>query len=432
MANSFRKSLKASALIESVFKRFSRIQDPRNLEDPKITMADHLMSGFAVFSLKFPSLLEYDRRAKDSVIKKNLKSLFHVQNPPSDTYLRERLDEINPALLRPVFKMIFSKLQRGKGLEPFHFMDGYYLISLDGTGEFFSNKVSCSDCCRKEHKNGKVSFYHQMLGACIVHPGQANVIPLCPEAIKHQDGHTKNDCERNASKRFIENLKREHPHLKAIIIEDGLASNAPHLELLQKHGMHYIIGAKPGDHKFLFDSVENSKSTVYHEFKDKKGHLHQFRFLNQVSLNKSNPDLKINFLEYRETTSKGKSCDFSWVTDITITPENVFQLMRGARARWKIENETFNTLKNLGYNFGHNYGHGKQYLATIFSMMMALAFLIDQVQLLCCNVFQTLKKRVGTYRGLWERMRVFFEYTFISSWEEFYQFINKEKMIDTS
>ena len=118
-------------------------------------------------------------------------------------------------------------LQRGKCLEEFEFLEGYYLLSLDGTGEFSSSKVCCQQCCKKEHKDGSVTYYHQMLGACIVHPEKSNVIPLCPETIQNGDGSEKNDCERNAAKRFIENFKREHPHLKVIIIADGIASNAP-------------------------------------------------------------------------------------------------------------------------------------------------------------------------------------------------------------
>ena len=49
-------------------------------------------------------------------------------------------------------------------------------------------------------------------------------------------------------------------------------------------------------------------------------------------------------------------------------------LMWGGRARWKIENETFNTLKNQGYHFEHNYGHGYQHLSVVLAMLMLLAF----------------------------------------------------------
>lgn len=390
------------------------------------------MSGLAIFGLKFPSLLTYDRGRKESAIEKNLKDLYHIQTPPSDTYLRERLDKVDPNHLRPSFKKIFSMVQRSKKLEAFEFLDGHYLLSLDGTGEFSSGKISCPNCCRKEHGNGKVTYYHQMLGGCIVHPDQANVIPLCPEMIHNADGNTKNDCERNASKRFVGHFRREHPHLKIIVVEDGLASNSPHIIHLEQHNVKYILGAKRGDHKHLFDIIDSSDASKYFEFRDEAGYLHQFRFINNVPLNKSHPDLRVNFWEYRETTSKGKELNFSWVTNIEITEKNVHLLTKGGRARWKIENETFNTLKNLGYNFDHNYGHGKQYLSTVFCMLMMLAFLIDQIQEMACVLFQGAKKKAGTYYSLWERMRVLFEYVVASSWDEFYQLIAKKHILDTS
>ena len=433
MPKPLQTSLSVPSLIQTVFQLFREVPDPRedNLRR-KIRFSDCLMTGLAIFGLKFPSLLQYDRSRRDPEIERNLKKLYHVENPPSDTYFRERLDEVDPSYIRPAFKKIFSNLQRGKALEQYQFLSGYYLLSLDGTGNFSSSKISCKHCCKKESKNGDVSYYHQMLGACIVHPDKSNVIPLCPEVIQYQDGASKNDCERNASKRFIENFRREHPPLKVIIIEDGLASNAPHLRILEDNRMKYIIGAKEGDHQHLFEQVNNSAEAKYYEVKDKDGILHQFRYLNGVSLNKSNKDLRVNFLEYRQTNPNGKELNFSWVSNIRITTVNIFSIMEGGRARWKIENETFNALKNLGNNFEHNYGHGKQYLCTILCLLMVLAFLIDQVQELCCPVFQALRKKAGSYRALWERMRVLFEYIHLESWLDFYSRLLKKPIDDTS
>ena len=94
-----------------------------------------------------------------------------------------------------------------------------------------------------------------MLGAAIVHPEFRKVIPLAPEPIIKQDGETNDDCERNASKHFLEKLRTVHPHLRIIVTEDALNSNAPHIHELEKHQSHYIIGVKKGDHAFLFDYV---------------------------------------------------------------------------------------------------------------------------------------------------------------------------------
>jgi len=401
-----RKFLCADALIASIHEQFQKIPDPRNLpKTAPISFTDVLMSGLAVFGLKFPSLLKYDEHR--DVLDGNLSSLYHITRPPSDTYLRERLDELNPSFIRPAFKKLFSELQRGKCLEEFEFLEGHYLLAIDGTGEFSSSKVCCEQCCKKEHKDGSVTYYHQMLGACIVHPDKSNVIPLCPEIIQNGDGSEKNDCERNAAKRFIEHFKKEHPHLKVIAVADGIASNAPYIRLLEINKMKYMFGAKPGDHKFLFDFANASEETKNYEILDAKGIFHQFRYINDVALNKSNPDVRVNFLEYMQTDAKGKETLFSWVTNIWINQGNVFALMKGGRARWKIENETFNTLKNLGYNFEHNYGHGKKYLSTILCLLMLLAFLIDQIQGIACSLFAAVKKRAGSYRGIWGKYESF-------------------------
>ena len=433
MSLSFRKHLSIFGLIKTVHQYFSKISDPREFSRNGVTsLNDHLMSGLAVFGLKCPSLLDYDRKRRDQATEHNLRDLYHVQNPPSDTYLRERLDQVDPNALRPAFKKLFALFQRGKGVEEFEYLDGHVLISIDGTGHFSSNNISCPYCCEKKGKNGKPSYYHQMLGACLVHPEKRNVIPLCPEVIVNRDGATKNDCERSASKRFLENFRREHPHLKAIILEDGLSANAPHIHMIQEYNLHYILGAKPGDHEFLFEQLHTRTESVYHEVITEDGGYHQFYFLNNVPLNKSNKDLRVNVLEYRCTDPKGKEVTFSWVTDIILTINNLMKIARAGRARWKIENETFNTLKNLGYNFEHNYGHGKKHLSTVFCMLMMLSFLIDQVQEICCPLFRRCKEFAGTYRGLWETMRGFFRFIRLYDWETFYLIMVKEKTLDTS
>ena len=430
---SLRKHLSAPGLINTIFHQFSKIPDTRKITRKGIiSLSDHLMSGLAVFSLKCPSLLDFDKKRSDKAVVNNLQDLFHIKTPPCDTYLRERLDQVNPDNLRPAFTKVFASFQRGKGLEEFEFIDGHVLISGDGTGQFSSSKVSCPHCCKKEHRNGTTTYYHQMFGVCIVHPDKKNVIPLCPEVILNQDGNSKNDCERNACKRFLKNFRREHPHLKAILIEDGLSSTAPHIRMIEECGLKYILGAKPGDHEFLFDQLETSQETVYYEITTDDGHYHQFRFLNRASLNKSNQDLKVNVIEYRQTSPKGKELNFSWVTNIQISTKNAHKIVKGGRARWKIENETFNTLKNLGYNFEHNYGHGSKYLSTVLCLLMMLAFLIDQVQEICCPLFKQCRKFARTYYNLWAGMRMLFHYARLFSWENFYLVMAKEKSLNTS
>jgi hypothetical protein len=254
----FRKGLSIPGFISHLHDLFSEIPDPRSFVRSNIPIVDHLMSALAVFGLKCPSLLDYDRKRTAEATAKNLRNLYMVKNPPSDTYLRERLDEVNPENVRPAFKKLFALVQRGKGLEEFEYLDGHFLLSGDGTGHFSSNKVSCPHCCTKKHSNGTTIYYHQMFGVCIVHPDKKNVIPLCPEPILNGDGNAKNDCKRNACKRFLENFRREHPHLKAILIEDGLSSTAPNIRMIEKHDLKYILVVKPGDHQFYSNRLNQA------------------------------------------------------------------------------------------------------------------------------------------------------------------------------
>jgi hypothetical protein len=242
-----RKHLNADALFRCLHSGFEKIPDHRN-GDVHISLADALMSGFAIFSLKDPSLLAFDERRKTD---QNLKTIYGIETVPSDTRMGEILDEISPEYFRPSFKDVFRQLQRGKALEQMVFMEGCYLVSLDGTGFFSSTKLHSDICLQKVNKKtGEVTYHLQMLGAAIVHPDFKEVIPLPPEFIMKQDGETKNDCERNAAKRFFEKLRKDHPHLPLIITEDALSSNAPHIREAQKYNLHYILGVKEGDHSF--------------------------------------------------------------------------------------------------------------------------------------------------------------------------------------
>jgi len=399
--------LSADRLFVLVRAGFEQVTDQR-ADNAKVSLPDALMSGFAMFSLKDPSLLAFDeRRTTDS----NLGSIYGIENVPGDTQMRTILDDVEPVEIRPVFRDVVRQLQRSKELDKFVFLGGSYLVSLDGTGYFSSKTVHCSSCMQKvNQKTGEVTYCHQVMGGVIIHPDRREVIPLMPEPIMKQDGETKNDCERNAAKRFLVQLKQDYPHLSFTITEDALSPNAPHICELKKHGFHYILGVEEGDHEYLFEQValarQEGRATEFE--RQAGGVIHRFSFVNQMPLNKSNPDILVNFIEYWEI-GKDKTQHFCWVTDFTITKLNAFTIMRGGRARWKVENETFNTLKNRGYHFEHNFGHGKKNLSVVFVTLTMLAFLVDQVQQLACELFQTVLEKKGSRKRLWEHMRALFK-----------------------
>lgn len=416
-----RKYLTADGLIEVVRHCLQR-ERFKEIKGSKYSWQDCILSGLAVFGFKCPSLLQFEKsKMTEPMVRRNLRTLYKVEKAPSDTCLRERLDCLSPRQLRRPFKKIFSHLQRGKVLEGFRYLNGRYIISIDGTGQYCSKKVHCKNCCQKTNKKTKeTTYYHHMLGASLVHPDKNIVIPLAPEPIIKGDGDTKNDCERNASKRLLQDLRREHPHLKVLIVEDSLASNYPHLSLLDNLKMDYIIGVKPGDHAYLFDWIRHLPAQT-HRIVDDQGTTHDFSFYENVPLNDAHYDYRVNVMEYTETKVSGKKQHFSWVTKLPLTKENVYEVMRAGRARWRIENETFNTLKNQGYNFEHNYGHGYNQLCSVMTMLMLLAFLIDQVQQLCCKPYQKARTHVGTLAKLFEFAR---SLLLLFVWENFHQLWN--------
>jgi Transposase DDE domain len=410
--------LTASNLFQTVRSGFEKIPDHR-AANAKISLTDGLMSGFAMFSLKDSSLLEFDqRRAKDA----NLKTVYGLSNIPCDTQMRTMLDPVSPDQLKPLFKAMIEQLRQAKVLAQLRFR-GHYLISLDGSGYFSSHQVHCASCLeKKSQKTGQVTYAHQALVGAIVHPDSKEVLPLAPEAIVKQDGTTKNDCERSAAKRFFRQLRQDYPEWPFIITEDGLSANAPHLQELKKHNLRYILGVKEGDHAFLFETLAAAHlagQTTEFECRVKKV-IHRFRFINQVPLNASHPDLLVNFIEYWEIDGN-KEQHFCWITDFSVTTANVFELMRGGRTRWKIENETFNTLKNQGYHFEHNYGHGEQFLSVNLAALMLLAFLVDQAQQLASTLFQAVLKKEGSRKQLWAHVRALFYTLPFASLEEIFR-----------
>ena len=461
-----RKHLNANALYDIARTVFSRIPEHRtNKKNIQISLPDALMSGLAIFATKAPSLLKFDSTFRDPTESElraiNIKKLFGLKKVPSDTQIRTILDPVDPEGIRPAFKKILGELQRGNVLKEFQTPEGHYLIASDGTGHFASSKLECEHCIEKKLRSGEVGYYHQMLGASIVHPDKKQVIPLCPEPILNHDGVDKQDSERMATSRWIENFRKDHPRMKVCIVEDALAANAPHIKQLQKHDIRFIIAVKEGGNKVIFNQVELLKSQGkiktlrYEEIigdKVKKRKIWELNFCNGLSLNGQNRDIKVNFLECIETIEyidpsqdkKGigtKRKRFTWITDFETTNETVYDLARFGRRRWAIENETFRTLKDTtAYNFEHSYGHGKKNLCTVFAYLTVLAHLIDQTLEMVCTFFQkALKKNWNKKRYLWERMKSALDWLILDDdWETFFKVLSGDEkpnvvpLVDTS
>lgn len=384
-----------------------KIEDHR-ASNTKIKLVDALMSGYAIFSLKDSSLLAFDKRREEG--EDNLKKIYGIKEIPSDSQLRNIIDEVEWEKLRPLFKNILEEVRRSGLLESYRYLGRYYILSVDGTGCFSSEEINCQNCLiRHNSKTGKARYEHKLLGAAIVHPEKKEVLALCPEPIIKKDGTEKNDCELNAAKRLFAKVREDYPYMPFLVVEDGLYANAPHIKMLRKHHLEFILLVKEGDHKYLFNYVKEAEregKTRKHSFKEGKLE-HRFHYINDVPLNESNQDVRVNFLEYWQISAT-ETKHWCWVISLTISTHILDPLRRAGRARWKIENETFNTLKNQGYHYTHNYGHGQNNLATNFSLLMTLAFTVDQIQQLGYPIFQKALALAGSRKLLWERIRALF------------------------
>ena len=321
------ESLHFDALVPRVRERFDAIPDARR--EPAFSLPDTLMAGVALFALKDPSLLAFQRRTLDH----NLRHVFGLSGIPSDSQMRAILDDVNPDHIRPVFRDLFTRLQGAHVLDDYR-VGGYYLVALDGVEYFCSQKVHCPHCMTRHHTNGTVSYYHQMLGAAIVHPDFSAVIPLAPEPIHRTDGQEKNDCERNAARRWLDRFRQDYPELPALVVEDALSSNAPHIRDLRKARCHFLLGVKATDHAHLFAQVcarqEQQAVEIVEDVEAKTGVRRSYLWILDLPLNESNEDVRVNFLHLLELDPDGTQREWTWVTDRAVTAANVRELARAA------------------------------------------------------------------------------------------------------
>ncbi|MBA7545186.1 ISNCY family transposase ISAtsp9 [subsurface metagenome] len=222
----------------------------------------------------------------------------------------------------------------------------------------------------------------------MVAPGKRQVIPLGPEFISNKSIGGVQDCELEAGKRLIPKLRSAHRQLSMVIVGDSLYSKQPFIKVLKEQRMHFILGAKPKDHKSLMEDIEGLRRGGYLsrlEYTDKKKKRYVCEWVNDIPLNGYLSGEVVNYIEFHiyNATEGKRTYHNSWVTDLEVNEVNVRDLVKGGRARWKIENEGFNTLKNHGYHLEHNFGHGTKNLSEAFfvrilNISVVLPFVITQ------------------------------------------------------
>jgi hypothetical protein len=418
-----KKHLNFSSLKDMLSGFLYKLNDKRRKASTNYKIHDSIMSAFACMFFQDPSLLQFQKKLEDTKRKNNLSTMFDVQEIPSSNQIKDVLDSQDSRFFRPIFKEIIHRLQRGKQLLSFQLFAGWSICSIDATQYFSSNSIHCKKCSVKNHKDGTKTYQHFALQAALMHPDNKQVIPIMAESIENSDGMTKQDCETNAGKRLIPQIKREYPRLKLIITGDDLFSRQPTIECVREQKLNYFFVAKPTSHKYMMKWLEAYETLPELRLTNKKGDILLYQWMNHIPLHGGQKTIHVNFFRLKKIKKDkyGKAIVYStqsWVTDFEITQNNVVLCVNGAKTRWKIENECFNTLKNQGYHLAHNYGHGEQNLSFNFYCLTLLAFLFHQIFEHCDRLFQECRKSHGSKQHLWETLRSYIKLIVFESWEQ--------------
>ncbi len=388
--------------------------------DGVYSMADIGLSAFSLFFMQLESFLSYQRSLEERRKTSNCLTLFGMAKIPTDNHIRSMLDAVHPSLLQPAFDQAVAALCERGAMKAFQRLDGRALVALDGTEYFCSQKLGCPHCQTRNRANGKIESYHSMLAATLVAPGHAMVVPLMPEFIVKPDGAEKQDCERNAAKRWLATHAERMAPLRPIYLGDDLFACQPIAEAVLSNGGDFLFTAKPDSHKTLYDFMNGATrdELIIRRKEGAKTLTTRYRWFTGAPLREGKDALTVNWIGLTIADAKGKTTyEGAFVTSLPVTRQTVAEIAACARARWKIENESFNVLKNNGYHLEHNFGHGKQNLAMMFAAMNLLAFTFHTV----CDCLEDLwikaRQAKRARKRLFEHIRTITAYLVFPSWE---------------
>ena len=410
-----------SKLLDGLEAIFASFPDKRKGVDVVYSMSEMAMAAFSLFFTQSESFLSHQRSLEEGEKISNCQTLFGMGKIPSDNHIRSMLDEAPPQLLQPAFDQTLAALRDSDGLKDFQQLGERTLIAWNGTEYFCSQKLGCPHCQTRKRSNGKIEHYHSMLAATIVAPGVNEAVPLMPEFIVKQDGAEKQDCERNARARWLDLHWERVKDLRPIFLGDDLFACQPVCADVLARGADFIFTAKEESHKTLYDFMHGAARqtlTITRKDEDGKKRTYRLRWFLAAPLRDGKDGLHVNWLGVTVLDAKGKVCyDGALVTSLAFTKENVQEIAACARARWKIENETFNVLKNNGYNLEHNFGHGKKHLAMLFAAMNLLAFAMHTV--MDCVEERWVKARNAkrVRKRFFDHIRMLTEYLVFADWD---------------
>ena len=278
---------------------------------------------------------------------------------PSDTYIRLMLDGASPAAFDPLF---FKAIEDRGLLTPFQRLGGRTLIALDGTEHFCSRKIHCERCSTRRRSDGGTEYFHAFLGASIVAPGHKRSCRCRRNSSRRRTGRRSRTVSATPRNAGWPGTGRRGAPPAGLPGRRSLRLSADRRGHPSGAGGNFILTCKPSSHQTVSEYLHgaNWKSIVRPSANAASGPR---RFTAGSPRCHCAPPMSdpVNWVSIEIHNAKGKRTYYnSFVTDLAVNAGNVAELAACGRARWKIENETFNVLKTNGYNLEHNFGHGKK------------------------------------------------------------------------
>ena len=398
---------------------FAGMPDPRRGRNRRYAMQDVGMAALSVFFMQSPSFLAHQRALAEGRRRSNAHTLFGLDRIPCDNHIRQLLDGVPTEHFDGQFHAIVGDLDAHGALAPMRRLDGRALVALDGTEFFRSRSIQCPNCSTRKRADGGTEHFHQMLAATVVAPGQSRALPLPPEFVQPQDGAAKQDCERQAVKRWLQRHGGNCAALRPVYLGDDLYACQPVCQAMLDAGGDFLLTAKPASHKTLYEYLDGVRPPSRRAVSGKgsRRRIHRYRWMTGLPVRDGDDALRVNWLEIVSARPGGKvTYRGTFVTSLPVDRANVAELADCARARWKIENETFNVLKQHGYHLEHNFGHGDKTLAGVLVVLNLLAFALHAACELAESHWQQARQRLGTRVRLFEHLRTITEYQVFPSW----------------
>ncbi len=434
------EAVKFKEMLAGVRRSLEAVPEHRKGRNIQYSIVDAGLSAFAVFFLQSPSFLAFQKEMKQQLGRDNAQSMFGVENIPSDAQIRNLLDPVAPEDLREPFWDIYRLLQSSGHLEGYRHVGETYLCSMDGTWYHSSEKIHCPNCTVYEHED-RTLYAHLLVAAVLSAPEQPHVLALEPEFVVPQDGHDKQDCEQQAIKRWVRRNAERFEPWSVTVLADDLHSHQPLCELLIENKLHFILTCKRESHPALYQELElltkvqdaHQTHTVRRWKKDQYEQWH-YHWVAQVPIRAGAKALRVNWCEATVVREdNGKQVYYNaWITSHELNTKTIEEVADAGRARWKVENEGFNVLKNQGYKFEHNFGHGHQHLSAVLLTMLLLAFLFHSVLHLTSQLYHGLRQAIGARREFFNHLRALTCYLYFPGWDEMVAFMADKQEVKLS